>query len=539
MPIDKGKLFCTLSRLRYYKSPWVVYVVVVFSVFAIAQRSSSQGLNRDYDKRPACKEFLPSGSACKVAITIVDTSNGANPAPTHTDVVINPGTAAVIILTQASPFMSCAVVGSPAALTRDASTSFSTFIATLGTMGLAGSNPVITAAFTPAYDVSSLPESARTIEGELDDIDGALKAFDGLYQSAYKDAASARSAVINDWKYSYKDDATFKANAEALFLAVRPLFDDVLPSNDDVKSISSALAATKKDLATFATTYANQVKNDPLYSNWKTHADNRLKDAQNRSGNLPLLLQRTQVLADFEAAIKPTYEWLISNSSPFGSGTFPVDASHRYTTVYLPMAAYSQKQVTEVVTCKDVLTQTQPFDAITFTAYYEKAPIWDFFRGRGIFVTAWTAARGQFPAHSLPPRRPNPTPTAPTVLAVTSSSSFQAIPAAFAEYHPINEPCPWTAAGSRHSLIAVCSLGVAGGILINPNNGTTTAEFFEGVSFGLQRVALMIGNHTGRFQQFTGGYSIGQTVPSGTVPPTSRMWTNHIAFGITYRIPLR
>lgn len=178
-------------------------------------------------------------------------------------------------------------------------------------------------------------------------------------------------------------------------------------------------------------------------------------------------------------------------------------------------------------------TQTQAFDNITFTAYYESVPMWDFSAGALVSL--------------LPARQvgtvSGPLPSASTTLAVTNRSAVQFIPAAFFELHPsryLNFRCPWAKEGTgNHPWGYVCSFGPAGGFLVNPNNGTTTPEFFEGFSFGIHRLAILIGNHSGRFQEFGEGYEIGQTVPSGTTPPTVRRWTNHLAFGVSFRIPLR
>jgi len=194
--------------------------------------------------------------------------------------------------------------------------------------------------------------------------------------------------------------------------------------------------------------------------------------------------------------------------------------------------------VTEVITCKDSVTQTQAFDAITFTAYYENSPHLDFSAGA---LVSFLGGRQVGTISGPCPQSGGVCSTAPnTVLAVTSRSRVQWIPTAFIEYHPWNFKCPWATTGSpEHKFGYVCSFGGAFGLAVNPNNGTTNAEYFEGVSFGIHRVAIFFGNHSGRFQDFTGGYSVGETVPSGTTPPTYRRWTNHPAIGISYRIPLR
>jgi hypothetical protein len=49
----------------------------------------------------------------------------------------------------------------------------------------------------------------------------------------------------------------------------------------------------------------------------------------------------------------------------------------------------------------------------------------------------------------------------------------------------------------------------------------------------------MIGNHTGHSQNFTGGFVVGQSLAAGIAPPTVEHWSQGLAFGVTYRIPLR
>ena len=123
-------------------------------------------------------------------------------------------------------------------------------------------------------------------------------------------------------------------------------------------------------------------------------------------------------------------------------------------------------------------------------------------------------------------------------LAVTSQSKVQFMPAAFFEFH-FNWKWPCAKNGAAyHPFGYVGSFGPAFGISVNPNNGTGNAEFFEGVSLGIQRISILAGFHNGRYQTFGSGYYAGEQVPAGTTPPTERIWTTHLAFGIAYRIPL-
>jgi hypothetical protein len=152
-------------------------------------------------------------------------------------------------------------------------------------------------------------------------------------------------------------------------------------------------------------------------------------------------------------------------------------------------------------------------------------------------------------------------------VVVINKTRPQFVPGVFIDWHPLNfklpgvhdparkpckasddpaKSCPpvaiptWMSENApRHPFGYVGSLGLAGGFLVNPNNGTVQAEFFEGISFGIQRFVFLIGNHTGRSQNLTGGYYVGEQVSPGITPTTARNWSNALAFGITYRIPLR
>jgi hypothetical protein len=104
---------------------------------------------------------------------------------------------------------------------------------------------------------------------------------------------------------------------------------------------------------------------------------------------------------------------------------------------------------------------------------------------------------------------------------------------------PVRIPTWMSQNAPRHPFGYVGSIGLAGGILVNPNNGTTQAEFFEGIPFGIQRFVFLIGNHTARSQNLTAGYYVGGPVTASTTPATVLNWSNGLAFGITYRIPLR
>jgi hypothetical protein len=500
---------------------------------------------QDWTKAPDCTEYLPSKGPCQVTIPILDVSNAANPAPTHTDVTIKPGGAARVVLTHASPLMTCTIASTPAALTRDVSTSVTTFIGTLATVGVPGSMLPLPAGQPLEFRLESLPgdagAQARKIDADLSDIEAGIKKSQNDYEQALRDYRQAKATVISNWKYSYATESAFQSAATTMYTDLQKAFADPLPTDDDLKPLNQSAASVGKALDFYARIFsdASGRLNPPVcqgdmscaarFQSWYESARSRLLKIKS---TLDLIPVHVKFLTDLQAVLKPGFTWLNSMSTPAGSGTFTPDPLHPWTTIYLPMSIYAQKQVTEAITCKDVATQVQAFDAITFTAYYEPAASWDL--SAAAFVSL-------IPSRELGTIS-GPPPASATILAVTNSGPVQFVPGAVFEIHPspLNFRCPWAKEGTGyHPWGYVCSFGPAGGFLINPNNGTTQAEFFEGVSFGIHRVAILIGNHTGRFQEFTEGYQIGQTVPAGTTPPTTRRWTNHPAFGICFRIPVR
>lgn len=226
----------------------------------------------------------------------------------------------------------------------------------------------------------------------------------------------------------------------------------------------------------------------------------------------------------------------------------------------LPIALYSESKVAVTVKCVDAVNQTPLFDSIQFNAYFQSPPIFDLSAGVLISTLHGREAATQTP-YGNPATTSCPataTTTANCPVVVINRTRPQFMPGAFAELHfwnfklpgvhdPATEPSnprvrfpTWMSDNApRHPFGYVGSFGLAGGLLVNPNNGTTQVEFFEGISIGIQRFVLLIGNHNGRSQNLTNGYYIGQQVASGTTPTTVSNWSNGLAVGITYRIPLR
>jgi hypothetical protein len=504
----------------------------------------AQSFSQDWKTAKQCPEYLPSAKACRVTIPLVDVSNGANPAPTHPDISIKPLGVAGVVLTNASPLMNCMINASPGPLMRDVSGSIMTFISSVGLFAgpVTGLAPAVE---LTQVDVRTLPgvagDDGRQIDEQLNDNELSVKRISGDYQHAMDDFRSAAASVKTSWKYSYPDDASFATAAARMYDDLHKALEDQVPGEPDLQELKRSVDSTEKALDRFRTRYSNassQLNPEDCHGSptcldrFRAWFDSATARLVNLKSSLKSFASQAERLAALKTTMNPAFTSLNSLSTPEGSGNFQSDMNHPWTTVYLPMSVYPEKQVTEVVTCRDVTTQAPTFDAITFTAYYESAASWDlsaaafisFVPGRELGVV------------------PGPGPiTGPSVLAATNRSSIQLVPGMVFEFHPshLNFRCPWARDGTGHHPWGyVCSLGPAGGLLINPNNATLTAEFFEGVSFGIHRLAVLVGNHTGRFQEFVGG-QVGQTVPTGTMPATTRRWTNHLAIGISYRIPIR
>jgi len=516
----------------------------------------------------ACPQYLPSRGECKVYVEAPKpvALTGPNPAtpnraqaqaraPAHADVAIRPRGKATIVLEKASPLMTCTISETPAALSRDVSTSVSTFITTLGSLGVPGAAaaPFEAERFAPArHDVppgaqGPIADAARKIEADL----GAAENGAGQYGRALQHYQNARATLLANWRYRYESDGDFVTAANAIFAALNTALADPLPDDDGLKEIKQGYPTVSKEIREFETTYhpnttdwvPAECKGDANciqeFRAWYGTVNRRL---QKLKSDAPTLVANVANLQALQKSMSPAYVWLNAQSRPPGSGNFDGAPGGYWTTIELPMARFSQKQVTVSVTCKDVITQAQPFDAITFTAFYEPVDSWDL-EAAGFLSLVPARGVGSVTQPVTPPTTP---PTANTFLAVTSKGPVQFVPGAVFDVHPgfLNQVCPW--AGSKdeqktnyHPWGYVCSIGIAGGLLINPNSGYTRVESFEGISLGIHRLAILIGNHTGEFQEFGGGYKVGNQVASGTMPPIRHSWTNHLAIGVAYRIPIR
>ena len=370
--------------------------------------------------------------------------------------------------------------------------------------------------------------------------------LEGNLTTKYMDA---RQALLDYWRYDYKAETDILSKPPKLW---KPLSDALKPPLPDVAQMQKDRTAISGDVIALAHKFEAAERAFPgPAKNWNDSFKKWQEELKTEQGPIRQMdrdvLSLLGDLAYFQAAqklLQQAYTALVTIMSEDGEYL----ASHANEQA-LPIGPYAQKQAPVSITCKDIATDKQVFDAIQFTAYFQKFPKWDFsagalastLGGRQVGVVSGPllpAGNPQCPSapSTAPSGTPNPPCSLPT-LAVTSSSKLQFMPMAFADFHPVNKKCRWATEG-MHPSGYVCSFGFVFGFTANPNNGGATPEFFEGVSFGVQRVALVVGFHNGRYQDFGEGYEVDQTVPSGVTPPTVRYWRTRFAFGITYRIPI-
>jgi hypothetical protein len=374
------------------------------------------------------------------------------------------------------------------------------------------------------FDLSTTtpdPELNR-IANEINDIGTKIDLAAPAIPKAY---TNFREQVKQNWKFTFASDSaaeTAIANLTAAGEKVRKALDAFTDLGGDVSLAESHVA------------------NYPT----KTSSDFRqVQDALIRlKARIDLIKAHISNFGDQQKLVLQVRDYLLTLESSI------------YTIQALPMAYFSGKSATETITCKDAITKDQVFDNIIFTAYYETVPhldvsvgaIGSLLGGRQVGTLTGPFTPQQAAACAATMAAAGSGPTAPcgpsTVLGDTSKSSYQFMPGVFVEWRWKNFRCPWAENGAPwHPAGYVCSIGVAGGVAINPNNGGPAAEFFEGLSFGIQRFSFLLGVHNGRYQQFGGGYYSGEVFPPGTsvTPPTAYGWATHPAFGIAYRIPLR
>jgi hypothetical protein len=538
-----------------------------------------------------CPEYLPERNApdpktgesagCRIEFDMTQTKepslppqlpvDGRVPPQVHKDVAVWPGPnlRAAVVLRHSSPFVSCSLATSPSPLARDESQNIATLLTGLGGFGAPAVGEAAVADFVlqsnASYimpsDASSPPPDpyhrdqikdakaltiANGIIVQLDDLKNALSAPIPNVNKAFKYLRQIKQNLA----YSYPDDAQAATSISLVYEASRDFLALPVP---DAAALTKQWQDTNKAVNAFAqdpATPATQVNAFLLVVRAELHSDqDNLKKITD-----PAFRAKATYLADITPGIKSTLDLLISFADQASNPTFN---NGKYSEKILPIASYPENKVGITVQCVDAVTTKPLLDNIQFNVYYQRHPVFDISTG---FLVSFLKGRQVGTQVEEPSSGPSGTPT--TVLAVTSSSRVQFVPGAFIEYHPLNFRLPWakdpaipfraysydaahppptwmSLHSPRHPFGYVGSLGLAAGFLVNPNNGTAQAEFFEGISLGIQRFSILIGNHTGRSQNFTGGYTVGQVVASGVTPPTVHDWGNGLAIGLAYRVVLR
>jgi hypothetical protein len=406
-------------------------------------------------------------------------------------------------------------------------------------------------------------ELLAKIQKDEGDITAALKDFAAVaapYQSLYPDSDDVE-AIRQAISYSYPDDQTARERVKTIYDRASQFVSRPLPDAKSPPALAAKLDVVVTLVDKLEKTYPDNEIHEFVVSARKQidTATEQLKSARDAQTAV-LVTYLNDATSKINKLIDFIHDWIAQDAARTRSGN-PTDASAQV----LPIALYSESKVAIQVKCTDPVTSATLFDSIQFNAYFQSPPIFDI--SSGLLISTVHGRQAATQATYTNPSSPTSCPANPTAIPPTTSNCPvviinktrpQFMPGVFAELHWLNFKLPgvhetadepgnppariptWMSQNApRHPFGYVGSIGLAGGILVNPNNGTTQAEFFEGISFGIQRFVFLIGNHTARSQNLTGGYYVGAPVTAGTTPATVLNWSNGLAFGITYRIPLR
>jgi hypothetical protein len=403
-------------------------------------------------------------------------------------------------------------------------------------------------------------EKQKNINAKQPQIEEDEQAINDLIKQ-FQDAASLYRAFLpeNDPKdyneirtnylYSYSDNIEASESLCRIKQAAVAFLSRPLPDSKTVPGMQETVDKLQPKVAKLRTTYGSVV--DDFVNQATTQIHNSLLVIQTVKG--PDTIEALSYFTDATVKVQKILDFIKDFQ------TLPVRWTD-YSVQILPLAVYPESKVAVTVKCADAVNPTPLFDNIQFNAYFQSPPQFDISAGALISTLHGRQATTQTPygnpATTSCPATATTTANCPVVAINVTRPQF--VPGVFVDWHPVNFKLPgvrdparkpshppesintWMSEKApRHPFGYVASLGLAAGFLVNPNNGTVQAEFFQGISFGIQRFAFLVGNHTGRSQNLTGGYYVGQQVAPGTTPTTVRNWSNALAFGITYRIPLR
>jgi hypothetical protein len=409
-------------------------------------------------------------------------------------------------------------------------------------------------------------EKQKTIKAKQDKIEADEKAINDLIQQFQDQQSQARrlyhaldpdndpkdySEIRMNYLYSYSDNSEAAHKIGVIKEAAIRFLSRFLPDNKTVAGMQDTVDKLQSRVTKLHENYGNAV------DDFVQQATSQIMNAHSVIDALktPDRVEALSYFNDATAKVQKVLDF-IKDFETLSDNLKWEDRSVQI----LPIAVYPESKVAVTVKCADSVNATPLFDNIQFNAYFQSPPKFDISAGALISTLhgrqATTETPFGNPATTSCPATTTTTANCPVVVIDKTRPQF--VPGVFVDWHPINFKLPgvrdparkksnppesirtWMSEKApRHPFGYVGSLGVAAGFLVNPNNGTVQAEFFEGISFGIQRFVFLIGNHTGRSQNLTGGYIVGEQVAPGVIPTTVRNWSNALAFGITYRIPLR
>jgi hypothetical protein len=199
----------------------------------------------------------------------------------------------------------------------------------------------------------------------------------------------------------------------------------------------------------------------------------------------------------------------------------------------LPVLPFTQQTASTAVVCSNSFTKKASTPQISVIVAYQKNPALSVSVGP-LLSTIEKQKLGITPISTGVDGTGKP--TFKLIFAVVDHAPVQVVPFAFLNYRF----CEFGNKANPAKKKPI-SLNASVGVGVNPNSGTNEPEFFVGPSVGLRSLLIQFGDHIGRFQEgFTGGFKIGDTVPTGfpTSLPIHKVYRNGFGVALSYRLPL-
>jgi hypothetical protein len=475
-----------------------------------------------------CDPFVP-GAVCT---TTIDVSLGQ-----HDNIAVSPAGHATLHIIHKPPFSTCQASYTPGALSRSPDSAITGLLTSLSGLGFLAGNPTgegqrasragsARRASTPAPGPPPPPnDDARSIQAQIDAISGEEQRLGPILAGNRTDYNAAVQTVNALW--SQTDEDSVQSAIDPLRITLTnlvgndPVSQAPLRPAPNIASLQAELDALNRSIGDYHRRYDVQGPSD-----WVTYINADIDTVEGVAARFQDFLN--DLLKTRDSLKQRLAQLPAPHPLPY-----PVFTLQDITT-----PRFVNSNVAVSISCTDNISQSVTTTPVAFTAYFTRLPWLDFSAGplftllgrHQVGVLPQTAAQAQ----ATPPTNPNGT------LGVTDQSSFQVVPMAFLEIHPRGRRCPWVKTGDQERRFGyVCTIGLALGAGANNATGSAEAEFFEGVSFGIQRVSFMVGFHDGRVEKIGGGYSEGQPVPAaGFTPAVLRYFSVRPAFSITYRIPI-